>query len=154
MIFFDYTIYLAITMIKLFLFSTYTETDFSFGFFILNFASVIVLSSWTLLLKDRNRRWVLLSLLFLHSILIVSDIWYYRYFGDFLSVMLIADVPQMKSVGGGFLTLVAWRDLLFFADLILFSALFFHFRKRAETLPRKNRLQLAGAAFSAGLIVF
>ena len=154
MIFLDYAIYLAITMIKLFLFSAYTDTDFSFGFFILNFASVIVLSSWTLLLKARTRRWVLLSLLFLHSILIVSDIWYYRYFEDLLSVMLIADVPQMRSVGGGFLTLVVWKDLLFFADLILFSALFFHFRKQTDTLPRRNRLQLAGAAFSAGLLVF
>ena len=113
MFFLDYAIYLAISMFKLFLFSVYTETEFSVGFFILNFATVLVLSSWTLLLKAKTRRWVLLSLLFLHSTLVVSDIWYYRYFEDLLSVMLIADVPQMSSVGGGFLTLVSWKDLIF-----------------------------------------
>ncbi|RAZ77893.1 LTA synthase family protein [Planococcus halotolerans] len=150
----DYAIYLAISMIKLFLFSVYTDTAFSFGFFILNFASVLVLSSWTLLLKAKTRRWVLFSLLFLHSTLIVSDIWYYRYFEDLLSVMLIADVPQMSSVGGGFLTLVAWKDLLFFTDLILFSAAVHYFRNQTGTLPRKNRIRFAGAGFAAGLVVF
>lgn len=154
MIFLDYAIYLAISMFKLFLFSVYTDTDFSFGFFILNFASVLVLSSWTLLLKAKTRRWILLSLLFLHSTLIVSDIWYYRYFEDFLSVMLIADVPQMSSVGGGFLTLVAWKDLVFFTDLLLFSAAFLYFRNKTGTLPKKRRYQFAGTVFAAGLIVF
>lgn len=154
MIFLDYAIYLAISLFKLFLFSAYTDTDFSFGFFILNFATVLVLSSWTLLLKAKTRRLVLLSLLFLHSILLVSDIWYYRYFDDLLSVMLIADVPQMNSVGGGFLTLVAWKDLVFFADLILFSSAFLYFRKNTGTLPRKKGLKVAGGAFAVGLIIF
>lgn len=154
MIFLDYAIYLAISMIKLFLFSVYTDTDFSFGFFILNFASVLMLSSWTLLLKAKTRRWVLLSLLFLHSILIVSDVWYYRYFEDFLSVMLIADFTQMSSVGGGFLTLIAWKDLVFFADLILFPVAFFFMRTKNGTLPRKKGVKIAGATFAIGLIVF
>ncbi len=154
MIFLDYAIYLAITMLKLFLFSEYTDTDFSFGFFILNFASVLALSSWTLLLKPKNRRRVLLILLFLHSTLIVSDIWYYRYFEDFLSVMLIADVTQLRSVGGGFLTLVTWQDFLFFADFLLFAAAFPYFRSKTGTLTRKGRFQFAGAGFTAGLVVF
>lgn len=154
MIFLDYAIYLAISMIKLFLFGIYTDTDFSVGFFILNLASVLILSSWTLLLNAKTRRWVLLSLLFLHSTLIVSDIWYYRYFEDLLSVMLIADVPQMSSVGGGFLTLVAWKDLVFFADILLFSAAFLYFRDKTGTLTKIRRFQFAGAGFAIGLVVF
>ena len=154
MIFLDYAIYLVLSLVKLYLFSLYTDTSFSFGFFILNLASVLVLSSWTLLLKARTRRWVLLASLFLHSTLLVSDIWYYRYFNDLLSVRLIADATQMSSVGGGFLTLVAWKDLVFFADLILFSAAFFFFKNKSGNLPRKNGLKLAGAAAAAGVIVF
>lgn len=152
--FIDYAIYMAISMFKLFLFSVYTDTGFSFGFFIVNLASVLVLSSWTLLLKAKTRRWVLLALLFLHSTLIVSNIWYYRYFEDLLSVMLIADIPQMSSVGGGFMTLIAGKDFLFFTDLLLFSSALFFFRKKTATLPRKKRLQLAGTWLAAGLIVF
>ncbi|WP_033541683.1 LTA synthase family protein [Planococcus sp. CAU13] len=154
MIFLDYIIYLAISMTKLILFSVYTDTDFSVGFFILNLASVLVLSSWTLLLKARTRRWVLLSLLFLHSTLVVSNIWYYRYFEDLLSVTLIADVPQMSSVGGGFMTLVAWKDLWFFADLLLFSTVLYFIRNNTGTLPRKEKFKIAGAGLAAGLIVF
>ncbi|WP_422122544.1 LTA synthase family protein [Planococcus sp. X10-3] len=154
MIFLDYAVYLAISMFKLFLFSMYTDTDFSFGFFILNLASMLVLSSWTLLLKARTRRWVLLSLMFLHSTLIVSDVWYYRYFEDFLSVMLIADVPQMSSVGGGFLTLIAWKDLLFFADLLLFSSAFLYFQNNTGTPTRSNRFKIAGALLASGAIFF
>lgn len=154
MLFLDYAVYLAISLFKLYLFSVYTDTAFSFGFFILNFATVLVLSSWTLLLKARTRRWVLLTLLFLHSFLLVSDLWYYRYFEDLLSVMLIADIPQMNSVGGGFLTLIGWKDFLFFADFALFFAAFPYFHHKTGTLPRKNALKIAGAGFAAGLIVF
>lgn len=154
MIFLDYFLYLALSMSKLLLFSIYTDTAFSFGFFIVNLASVLVLSSWTLLLKPKTRRWVLLSLLFLHSTLIVSDVWYYRYFEDFLSVRLIADVPQMSSVGGGFMTLIAWKDLWFFADLILFTAVSFFFHHHFGALPRNKRMRVAGTVFTAGLIVF
>ncbi|MFD1032328.1 LTA synthase family protein [Metaplanococcus flavidus] len=154
MIFLDYAVYLAISMSKLILFSVYTDTDFSFSLFILNLASVLVLSSWTLLLKARTRRWILLSLLFLHSTLIVSDIWYYRYFEDLLSIILIADVPQMSSVGGGFLTLVAWKDLVFFADLLFFSSAFLYFRNKTGTPPRSSRTKFAGTLLGIGLIIF
>lgn len=154
MIFLDYAIYLAFSMLKLFLFSVYTGTDFSPGFFFLNLASVLVLSSWTLLLKARTRRWVLLSLLFLHSTLLVSDIWYYRYFGDLLSIILIADVPQMSSVGGGFLTLVAWKDIAFFTDFLLFFSAFLLFRNKTGTPSRNVRYRFAGALFAGGMITF
>lgn len=154
MLFLDYAIYLAVSMSKLYLFSIYTDTDFSFAFFLLNLASVVVLSSWSLLLKAKTRRWVLLASLFLHSTLLVSDIWYYRYFNDLLSVRLIADATQMSSVGGGFLTLVAWKDLVFFLDLILFSASLFYFRNKIGSLPAKKAKKIAGSALAAGLIVF
>src|SRR5690606_3536510 len=139
---------------KIYLFSVYSGTEFHFSFFILNLASIVVLSSWTLLLDYRKRRWILLVLLFLHSTLLVSDLWYYRYFTDLLSITLLSDVTQMSDVGGGFMTLIQVKDLLFFADLLLFSLVLFIGRKNQETATRKTKRMLAGAGFLLVFLVF
>lgn len=152
--FLEYWIYLLLSISKIYLFSVYSGTEFHFSFFILNLASIVVLSSWTLLLSYRKRRWILLVLLFLHSTLLVSDLWYYRYFTDLLSITLLSDVTQMSDVGGGFMTLIQVKDLLFFADLILFSLVLFIGRKIQQTATRKTKRMLAGAGFGIGFLVF
>lgn len=111
----------------------------------------MVLSSWTLLLNRKKRNWILLALLFLHSTLLVSDLWYYRYFTDLLSIVLISDITQMSDVGGGFLTLIEAKDFLFFADLLFFSLLLFSARHKEDTITQKNKRVFAGAGFVLGL---
>lgn len=152
--FLEYWIYLVLSISKIFLFSVYSGTEFQFSFFILNLASIVVLSSWTLLLSYRKRRWILMLLLFLHSTLLVSDLWYYRYFDDLLSISLLSDVTQMSDVGGGFMTLIQAEDLFFFADLLLFSLVLFAGRKNQETSTRKTKRLLAGAGFALGFLLF
>ena len=151
--FLEYWIYLVLSISKIFLFSVYSGTEFQFSFFILNLASIVILSSWTLLLSYRKRRWILLILLFLHSTLLVSDLWYYRYFNDLLSISLLSDVTQMSDVGGGFMTLIQAKDSLFFADLIIFSLFLFAARKNQETATRKTKRMLAGAGFALGFLL-
>lgn len=150
----DYGIYVLISFLKLYIFSIYTGTEFPFSLFVLNIAGILVLSSWTLLLKHQKRRWFLLVLLFLHSFLLISNIWYYRYFEDLLSVVLISEINQMGSVGGGFLTLVQWYDFLFFADLLIFASLIIYFRKKIATSFDASSKKLAGAGLLLGLFLF
>lgn len=152
--FLEYWIYLLLSISKLFLFSLYSGTEFPFSFFVLNLASIVVLSSWTLLLSSSKRRWVLLALLFLHSTLLVSDLWYYRYFSDLLSIALLSDITQMSDVGGGFLTLIEMKDILFFADLLIFSAVFFAIRNRQNNESRTQKKMFAGAGAALGLVLF
>ena len=149
--FLEYWIYLILSISKILLFSIYAGTHFSFSFFVLNLASIVVLSSWTLLLNRKKRNWILLALLFLHSTLLVSDLWYYRYFTDLLSIVLISDITQMSDVGGGFLTLIEAKDFLFFADLLFFSLLLFSARHKEDTITQKNKRVFAGAGFVLGL---
>lgn len=111
--FLEYWVYLLLSIFKIFLFSMYAGTEFQASFFILNLASIVVLSSWTLLLSYKKRRWILLAFLFLHSTLLVSDLWYYRYFTDLLSIALLSDITQMSDVGGGFMTLIEAKDIFF-----------------------------------------
>ncbi|AQU78555.1 MULTISPECIES: LTA synthase family protein [Planococcus] len=150
----EYWIYLLLSISKLFLFSVYAGTNFSFSFFVLNLASIVVLSSWTLLLSSKKRRWILLLLLFLHSTLLISDLWYYRYFDDLLSVVLIADLTQMSDVGGGFLTLIEMKDFLFFADLLIFSIVLFATRNTQEKVTLERKRIVAGGGFALGLALF
>ncbi|ANU24094.1 LTA synthase family protein [Planococcus donghaensis] len=149
--FLEYWIYLILSISKIFLFSLYAGTQFSFSFFVLNLASIVVLSSWTLLLTRKKRNWILLVLLFLHSTLLVSDLWYYRYFTDLLSIVLIADITQMSDVGGGFLTLIEAKDFLFFADLLFFSLFLFATRKKEDVVTKKTKRIYAGTGFVVGL---
>lgn len=149
--FLEYWIYLFLSIFKIYLFSIYSGTEFHFSFFVLNLASIVVLSSWTLLLSYKKRRWILLTLLFLHSTLLISDLWYYRYFNDLLSIALLSDITQMSDVGGGFLTLIQAKDFFFFADLVIFSLILFATRNNPETITRKKKRILAGSGFALGL---
>lgn len=150
--FLDYWIYLALSMIKLSFFALYTGTDLFLALFVMHLAGMLVLSSWTLLLTEKKRRVFLLLLLFLHSTLIISDIWYYQYFESFLSIVLITEVPQMTSVGGGFMTLVQGADFLFFADFFVFLLLLFLLPVKEKTFRVKKLA--AGSTLVLGLVLF
>lgn len=150
----DYWVYLALTAGKLYMFSIYTDTPFSFGFFLISLSGALVLSSWTLLIGAKKRRWILLSLLALHSTLLISDVWYYRYFGDLLSVQLISSMTQMSDVGGGFMSLIRWTDFFFFADFFVFLAFILVLRKRQKPVPSTSNKKLAGVILASGLVIF
>lgn len=154
MFFFDYIIYVLLSISKIYLFSSLSGTQFQFGFFLLNLATVLILSSWTLLLKAKTRQRVLLVLLFLHSTLLISDLWYYRYFQDLLSISLLSDITQINDVGGGFLTLIQPTDFFFFADLLLFGAAIWYVRKGRASLQNPNRKKVSGIVLAAGIALY
>ncbi|WP_270181293.1 LTA synthase family protein [Alkalihalobacillus sp. CinArs1] len=150
----DYWIYLILSLLKLFLFSLYTNTAFQFDFLLVNVAGMVMISFWTLLLKPKKRRWILFILLFLHSTLILSDLWYYRYFDDLLSVALISQMLQMSDVGGAFMELIMVKDFLIFTDLIIFGVVIFLLRHKDNPLPKKKKRLIAGLSLSAAIVIF
>lgn len=150
----DYWLYLVLSLSKIYLFSVFTASAFNFNFFVINLAGILVLTSWSLVLKPKVRRWILLASLFLHSTLLISDTWYYRYFEDLLSISLLSDIGQMGDVGGGFMTLIEAKDFLFFGDLLLFAFLIFFTRNKADNTPLRNRRMWAGSVTALGLVLF
>lgn len=149
----DYWSYLSLSLAKLFLFSVLTASAFNVHFLLVNVGMILMMTSWALLVKTKTRRWILFTSLFLHSTLLISDVWYYRYFGNLLSVALLSDAGQMGDVGGGFLTLIQPTDFLFFVDLVLYVGVLVYMRKKPAPGTGKNR-RIAAAGFVAGLIVF
>lgn len=150
----DYWLYLALSLFKIFLFSIFTATAFNFSFLLINLAGILLLTSWSLVLKPKLRRWILLASLFLHSTLLISDLWYYRYFEDLLSIALLSDIGQMGDVGGGFMTLIEITDFLFFSDLLIFALLIFLTRNKSDRASRHSRRIWAGAVTALGLVLF
>lgn len=152
--FLDYWSYLLLSLAKIFLFSVLTASAFNFNFLLINLAAILVMTSWALLVKTRIRRWILMASLFLHSTLLISDLWYYRYFEDLLSVALLSDIGQMGDVGGGFLTLIQAKDFLFFADLLLFAGVLLYLRKHPVPADKSRSLFAAAAGFIVGVVGF
>ncbi|MFN4213953.1 LTA synthase family protein [Exiguobacterium sp.] len=148
----DYWTYLFLSLLKLYLFSVLTTSAFTFHFFLVNVGMILMMTSWALLVRPNVRRWILFTSLFLHSTLLISDAWYYRYFGNVLSVALLSDAGQMGDVGGGFLTLIQATDFLFFADLLVFGAIVMYQNRHPLRETRGRRT--AGLGFLAGLMLY
>lgn len=148
-----YTLYLLLGMLKFMLFSYFTKTDLSLHLTLMNLAGMLILSSWTLLIPWNKRRWVWLGLLLAHSFLLASDMWYYRYFEDFLSVSLLSQMTQMSDVSSGFTALIVPQDFLLFADSLIFMVLRFVFRKRPEVTTAQTRRRTAGILAVSGIIL-
>ncbi|WP_214805778.1 MULTISPECIES: LTA synthase family protein [unclassified Exiguobacterium] len=154
MIGFGYAFYLLLGMLKFMLFSFYTNTEVSFKLVLLNLAGMLLLSSWTLLIQWKKRRWIWLGLLVLHSFLLVSDLWYYRYFDDLLSVSLMSQMLQMSDVGSGFMALIVPTDFFLFADSIIFGLVLIFLRKKRFAVAKRQQHRSAAAAFLAGIVLF
>lgn len=154
MIVFGYALYLLLGTLKFVLFSFYTNTAFPVDLFLMNLGGMFVLSSWTLLIQWNKRRWIWLGLLIAHSFLLISDLWYYRYFEDFLSVSLMSQMLQMGDVSSGFAALILPTDFLLFADSLIFLAILFFTRNKTFAVTKSKRQKAAGLVFLTGVVLF
>lgn len=81
--------------------------------------SVMLLSFWTLWLPRRGQTIALLSINLLLTLVIYSDIVYYRYFQDFITIPVLLQAGQMDALGGSIFALLRPSDLYLIADLFL-----------------------------------
>ncbi|MDZ5713343.1 LTA synthase family protein [Jeotgalibacillus haloalkalitolerans] len=151
----DYLIFILILLIKMIIVGPATGTYFGIHLFFVSLGAIILISFWSLWISPRIRRWVLFYLSILLTILIASNIWYYRYFTDLLSVALIIQIPQMGAVGGGLEDLIYPADFLLFADSFIWAALRLKDRKRSfADYPAKRRSKAALIAAVTGIVLF
>lgn len=88
--------------------------------YVIAIGSLLLVSFWTLWLPRRGRLIALVVLDMLLTALIYSDMVYYRYFQDFITIPVLLQAGQVDSLGGSIASLMYWGDILFFADWILF----------------------------------
>lgn len=94
--------------------------------------SIILVSFWTLWLTQRARTISLAILNVLLTALIFSDLVYYRYFGDFITVPVLMQAGQVGELGESIQSLISLSDLWLFADWILWSIVMISFLIRRQ----------------------
>ena len=82
---------------------------------------IAILLSFAFLFKGRLRLWFLILLNLAVSVLLVFDMWYYRGFGDFISLHLLKQSANLDSMSNSIFSMGRSADLIFIFDIpILF----------------------------------
>ena len=88
------------------------------GLFIIALASVFVLASVGCIFKTRGRARFLYICNCIISIFIVSDLIYYKYFKDIISVSVLISGFQLSAVKSSVANLLDFKDFLYLFDII------------------------------------
>lgn len=74
--------------------------------------------------KSRRAGIYLLISYFLLSLLLYTNILYYRFFSDFFSLLTIFQSENIGNMGGSIIGLMEWHDVIYWLDLIVLIALY------------------------------
>lgn len=92
-------------------------------------SSVIVISSISILFKNKNRIKYLYIMDILISIIVFADSLYYRYAKDAISIGTIKNATMLGSVSSSVETLVKFSDAFYFIDIVVLIPVFFLYKK-------------------------
>ncbi|EXX89411.1 LTA synthase family protein, partial [Paenibacillus darwinianus] len=121
--------------------------------------TLALVSFWTVWLSYRWRLIVLAALNLILTAVLYSDLVYFRYFQDIISLPVLLQAGQVGSLGGSIASLLSWRDIAYFADWLLIIplavyALFSGRRPKELTFRAPKRVRMAVLRLSFSLIVF
>lgn len=99
------------------------------------FASVLLIASISLLFKRNAQINYLYFMDLLISIFIVTDLEYFRYFNDVVSISSLKNLTQLVGVSQSVKSIFSAKYLLFFIDIPLLLPVISHFEKRLDSSP-------------------
>lgn len=109
---------------------------------------------WLAALPPRARRPLGWSLQLGLSLMLLADLWYYRYYADLPGFSVLQQVGQVPSVGRSILDLMRPWDVLIVVDLLAWPLLWWGLRGRRDAVARGRARWIAAAAlisFGLGL---
>ena len=80
---------------------------------------IVIILSFAFLFKGRTRYWFLVSCNSLFSILLVSDLMYYRGYSSFVSPYLLSQTTNLDNLFSSVISMLRQVDLLFILDLVV-----------------------------------
>lgn len=114
--------------------------------------SVVLFHSFTLLLSRKKRDNILYFTNLLLTLYIISDIVYFRYYKDVLSIPILMNVFLLKDVGSSVFSLIYFYDFLLLIDLFIKPSLFYKNDSDIE-LTKKKKIPLFILIFSISLLL-
>ncbi len=159
----EYILFIAIMIWKLAYMHSHLHAnniDMSKLDYVIAIGSVMAASFWTLWLPRRGRGIALSILNLLLTALIFSDLVYYRYFQDFITIPVLLQAGQVGELGESIRELIHWTDIWFFIDWLLYIPMIFVLarRKRRDILTvhqfqaRGSRLKRVLTRFITGVV--
>lgn len=114
------TVYVVAILLKLLYFNYETGFHKIAGIqLITTLGSIFVLISFTFLLKNKNANRYVIAIDMLLSLVMFSDLVFFRYFNDLISIPLLLQAGNVSDIRNSILKLLHLGDLIFIADLIL-----------------------------------
>jgi lipoteichoic acid synthase len=152
----DYAIFIFLLMFKVYLFAEYTGLNFlteEKGLLMVSLGSVLLLSFWTLFLSRSARLISLYGLNILLTFIVISDLVYFRYFSDVISIPVLFQIFQVSALGESIANLFRLPDIWIVIDLVvLIPVVIYLFRKvrRSKSPSYVTRVVIAAATFAFG----
>ncbi|NMM64218.1 LTA synthase family protein [Clostridium sp. P21] len=104
------------------------------------FASVIIIAALSFILSDKIRAPFLYICNLIITIFIISDLTYFRYFKDVISISVLINGFQLGAVKSSVSSLIKLTDFFYALDLIIIPPLFTKYKYR-KTIPQKKSVK-------------
>lgn len=120
---------------------------------------LILFAGWTLFFSKPIRFFLLIVLDAILSFIILSDLNFFRYFGNFISISVLSYAYQVGSVKQSIASLISPRDIVYIADIIisiialLIGVILSKIKLKSESVALKTRALKVGFIFLIGLLL-
>ena len=115
---------------------------------------ISVPAAFGFLLRGRSRLVYYLALDAAFSLLLIADLWYFRVYSTFLSILLWQETSNLSGLWDSIVAMARPVDLLFLADLLILVPASFLMRRRYRNVRRSIAVAaLVPAAALAGLAI-
>lgn len=136
-----------------------TKIDFSRAFFgsphiLVYICFILSFLSFSFLFKGKARTWYICIINLLFSILLISDLWYYRGFNSFLTLHVLSLGSNLENLGSDILSMMRTIDLLFIVDLVLLAFIVLRFKRTFISSKRNILAFLVAMLLSVGYISY
>ena len=159
----DLLLFFVLMMYKLVLFDRFVKVPnmaMSVDDVFVAIGTLALVSFWTLWLPLRGRMTALAILNVVLTAVVYSDLVYFRYFQDLISIPVLMQAGQVSSLGDSIGTLLSAKDIWYFIDwpFLIPIAIYVLFRKRDNDIQlsfaKPKRLRRAVIRLSLSLIIF
>ncbi|WPC42601.1 LTA synthase family protein [Clostridium sp. JS66] len=118
------------------------------------FASVIILVSFSLILKSKIRTKFLYICNLIITIFFISDLNYFRYFKDVISIPVLINGFQLGAVKSSVSSIIKFTDFFYALDLILIPIIINKYKsEKAEITSKLSKVLVFSVLLIVGIII-
>jgi lipoteichoic acid synthase len=115
---------------------------------------ILIVLSFSFLFSGRKRFWFLVLLNLSFSTLMVLDLWYYRGYGNFLSILLLGELANLQNLSSSIISMARPVDLVFVVDAFLLFPLLLWKRNYQRNAQRCIPLFVLAFAIPLAFLVY